>query len=209
MSRAMRLFVIVSLAALVAACSTLGGKRTPFSIHSPKLAPFASLAIAPVDWQLQVALPQASSALDSPRIAVMPRPGVLEVYPAARWRDPAPRLVRSLVVEAFDLSGRIGGVSGANTGLSADYALAIDLRDFQAEVGADGTRAAIRLQARLFDLRGNRIIATRAFDETAPAANSDVASVVEAFESALARLMPELVNWTIDSGNAARAEAAD
>ncbi|MBX3690637.1 ABC-type transport auxiliary lipoprotein family protein [Dokdonella sp.] len=205
----MRPFTIVALATLLAGCSALGGKHTPFSIHSPKLSPFAPAATTPVDWQLQIALPQASSALDSPRIAVMPHPGVLEVYPAARWRDPAPRLLRSLVVEAFDLSGRVGGVSGANVGLSADYALAIDLRDFQAEVGRDGTRAAIRLQARLFDLRGNRIVATRAFDETAAAANSDVGNVVAAFETALAQLMPELVNWTITSGNAAWAEMAN
>ena len=41
----------------------------------------------------------------------MPTPGVIEVYPQARWRDPAPDLLRSLIVQAFDHDGRIGGVS--------------------------------------------------------------------------------------------------
>ncbi|MBN8482628.1 MAG: membrane integrity-associated transporter subunit PqiC [Xanthomonadales bacterium] len=194
---------LLACALSLAACSTLGGKQTPFAVHAPAVPAFAAPSAPPVDWQLQVVLPQSSSALDSARIAVMPSPGVLEVYPAVRWRDPAPRLLRSLVVQAFDASGRITGVSGANAGLSADYALAIELHDFQAEVGADGTRAAIRLQAKLFDLRANRIVATRAFEATSPAAGNDAASAVTAFDAALAQLLPALVDWTIEAGNKA------
>lgn len=199
-------FLVPALAGVaLAACAALGGKPTPFSIHSLAVPAFDAPQAAPVDWQLQVLLPQASSALDSARIAVMPTPGVLEVYPAVRWRDPAPRLLRSLVVQAFDASGRITGVSGAQTGLTADYALAIDLHDFQAEIESGGTRAAIRLQARLFDLQSNRILATHAFAATAPAAGSDAAGAVAAFDDALADLLPALVDWTIATGNAAHA----
>lgn len=205
MSHALRLLAILLATTALAACAALGGRQTAFAIHSPALPAFPAPAAAAVDWQLQVVLPQASSALDSARIAVRPRSGVLEVYPAVRWRDPAPRLLRGLVVQAFDASGRITGVSGAQSGLTADYALAIELHDFQAEVGDGGTQAAIRLQAKLFDLRSNRIVATRAFAATAPAAGDDVASVVAAFDAALASLLPELVDWTLASGNAARA----
>ena len=207
MSRAMRLLAALAIFAALAACSTLGGKRTPFAIYSPTYATPASTASThgSVDWQLQVLLPQASSALDSTRIAVMPEAGVLEVYPAARWSDPAPRLLRGLVVQAFDASGRITGVSGANTGLTADFALAIDLHDFQAEIDGNGAQAAIRLQAKLFDLRGNRIVASRAFAATSPAATSDAATAVKAFEATLATLLPELVDGTIEAGNAAHA----
>lgn len=204
-ARAMRHVALLACALALAACSTLGGEQTPFAIHAPTVPAFVAPTAPPVEWQLQVVLPQASSALDSPRIAVMPSPGVLEVYPAVRWRDPAPRLLRSLVVQAFDASGRITGVSGAHAGLSADYALAIELHDFQAEVRADGTHAAIRLQAKLFDLRANRIVATRAFEATSPSAGNDAASAVTAFDAALAQLLPALVDWTIAAGNKAHA----
>lgn len=204
-ARAMRRVMLLACALSLAACSALGGKQTPFAIHAPAVPAFATPTAPPVEWQLQVMLPQASSALDSPRIAVMPSPGVLEVYPAVRWRDPAPRLLRSLVVQAFDASGRITGVSGAHAGLSADYALAIELHDFQAEVRADGTHAAIRLQAKLFDLRANRIVATHAFEATSPAAGNDAASAVTAFDAALAQLLPALVDWTIEAGSKAHA----
>jgi len=201
--RASQSIAVLACALALAACSALGGKQTPFAIHAPTVPAFATPTAPPVEWQLQVVLPQASSALDSPRIAVMPSPGVLEVYPAVRWRDPAPRLLRSLVVQAFDASGRITGVSGANAGLSADYALAIELHDFQAEVRADGTHAAIRLQAKLFDLRANRIVATQPFEATSPAAGNEAASAVSAFDAALAQLLPALVDWTIEAGSKA------
>ena len=195
----------IALVALLAGCSALGGKRTPLTVYVPRLAPVASTtAPAPVEWQLQVSTPHASQALDNARIAVMPSAGVLEVYPAARWRDPAPRMVRSLIVQAFDDSGRILGVSGATAGLNADFELAIELRDFQAEVDGTSVRAVIRFQAKLFDHHSNRIVAVRAFEATASAATSAAGDAVAAFDVALSELMPKLVDWTIEAGNAHR-----
>jgi cholesterol transport system auxiliary component len=194
-----------ALVVLLAGCSALGGKRTPLTVYAPRLAATVPTTTpTPVDWQLQVSMPQASQALDNARIAVMPTRGVLEVYPAARWRDPAPRLLRSLVVQAFEDSGRIVGVSSTNAGLSADYELAIELRDFQAEVDGSSARAVIRLQAKLFDHRSNRIVAMRAFEATAPAVSSAAGDAVAAFETALSELMPRLVDWTIEAGTTAR-----
>lgn len=199
----------IALVVLLAGCSALGGKRTPLTIYSPRLAVATpATAPTPVDWQLQVSTPQASQVLDNARIAVMPTPGVIEVYPAARWRDPAPRLLRSLVVQAFGDSGRIVGVSGASAGLNADYELALELRDFQAEVDGSSARAVIRVHAKLFDHRSNRIVAMRAFEATAPAASSAAGDAVAAFETALSELMPRLVEWTLETGSAARTATA-
>jgi cholesterol transport system auxiliary component len=130
----------------------------------------------------------------------MPRPAVIEIYPQARWRDPAPDLLRSLLVQAFDQDGRIGGVSATESGLNGDYSLAIELRDFQAELAGGEARAAIRLSAKLFDRRSNRIVASQAFSEESPAAGSDVASTVAAFEKALDQLLPRIVEWTVRAG---------
>ncbi|MEO8011626.1 MAG: ABC-type transport auxiliary lipoprotein family protein [Dokdonella sp.] len=199
------ILIAIALVALLSACAALGGKQTPFAIYSPRLAPAAVTAsTASVSWQLLVESPRASDALDSTRIAVMSAPGVLEVFPAARWRDPAPRLLRSLIVQAFDESGRIVGVSGSTSGLSADYTLAIELRDFQAEVDGDALSAVIRLHAKLFDPRANRIVATRRFDVSTPAAGNDVAAAVNAFEQALDELLPQLVDWTLQTGTQAQ-----
>jgi cholesterol transport system auxiliary component len=190
---------MAALSLALGACAALSGKHGSFSIFSPQLtATSAAPAAASLDWQLLIEMPRASSALDTTRIAVMPRPGVLEVYADARWRDPAPALVRSLLVEAFERDGRVPGVSTSDSGISADYALAMELRDFQIEIDGDGNAAAVlRLTAKLLDRKSNRIVATRSFAESAAAAGSDQASAIPAFSEAHNRQLPDIVQWTV------------
>lgn len=206
----MRLRVsLLPLAFLLASCSSLlNVQRTPFTTYSPRYLAPAAQPGPRVDWQLVVDTPSSSSMVDSVRMLASPRPGELEVFPQARWRDPAPTLLRSLIIEAFESSGRIVGVGSATSGLGADYALAIELRDFQLEIRDGAPRAAVRLQARLFDYVSNRVVATRAFVQETPASGSDAASAFAAFESALNALIPSLVDWTLREGAAARAQTA-
>lgn len=198
------------LALPLAACSSLFNvQRTPFTIYSPKLAaPAQAAPAAPVDWQLAVETPLASDALDTVRIVVMPRPGVIEVFPGARWSDSAPAMLRNLVVQGFENTQRITGVGSSASGLRADYALGIALHDFQLEIDG-GTRAVIRLQARLLDYTTNRVLAAQAFSAQAPAQGSDAAAAFAAFESALNQLLPALVEWTLREGEAMHAKKKD
>ena len=195
-------FLLPGVLVLLTACSALGGKHTPFAVYSPQLElPAQSAAAASISWQLLVDTPRTSAALDTNHIAVMPSAGLIEVYPAARWRDPAPILLRGLIVMAFDNDGRIAGVSAADAGLSGDYALSLELRGFQVEMAGPDAQAAVRLTAKLFDHASNRIVATRPFDAIAPAASNEVGDAVKAFEQALDVMLPSLVAWTIEQGN--------
>ena len=83
-------------AALLAGCSSLlGVQRQPFTTYAPRYhAPEPAAGGPRVDWQLVVETPQASDTLSTARIVVMPSPGVIEVYPGARWSDPAPTLAQ-------------------------------------------------------------------------------------------------------------------
>jgi cholesterol transport system auxiliary component len=201
-----RFLVPALIALLTAACSSLlNVQRTPFTVYAPQYeAAAATHPGPPVDWQLVIETPLASDTLDSARIAVMPTPGVLEVFPAARWRDPAPALLRGLIVRGFESSGRIVGVGSSASGLRGDYSLAIELHDFQLEVRDGKPQAAVRFQARLLDYTSNRVLATKAFAEEAPAAGTDAASAFAAFQTSLNALIPELVDWTLREGSAAR-----
>lgn len=196
-------FALSSL--LLAGCSSLLVQRTPFTTYSPRYTA-AAPAGPHVAWQLAVETPLASDTLDTSRILVMPMPGVIEVFPGARWRDPAPALLRSLVVQGFQDSGRIVGAGSAASGLRADFALAIGLHDFQLEMHSSGAQAAIRFQAQLLDYTSSRVLASRAFVAEAPAAGNDAASAFAAFETALNRVVPELVGWTLSEGQAAYAK---
>ena len=199
--------LIVTLSLLLGACAALSGKHDSFVVYAPQLhmtAAESTTSTAKIDWQLLIATPQASAALDTRRIAIMTSPGVFEVYPDARWRDPAPAMLRSLLVQAFDQDSRVSGVSGIDSGLNGDYSLSMDLRDFQIELVNGSAQAAIRFSAKLFDRRSNRIVASRSFSEEAPAANSNVASAAEAFTNAIDQLMPKVVAWTIEQGQVNR-----
>lgn len=193
-------FLLLALA-LGGCSSLLDVQRQPFTIYAPSYRAAAATRDGPhVDWQLIVETPLASDTLETARMLVMPTPGVLEVFPGARWSDPTPALLRSLVVRGFEDSGRIVGVGGGASGLRGDYALAIDLRDFQIEYRGGAAAAAIRFQARLLDYTSNRVLASRAFEAQAPAAGASAANAFAAFEAALNQVIPQLVDWTLSEG---------
>lgn len=194
---------------LLGGCSSLlDVQRQPFTIYSPVYnAPAATGTAARVDWQLIVDTPLASDTLETARMLVMPTPGVIEVFPGARWSDPTPALLRSLVVQGFEKSGRIVGVGSGASGMRGDYALAIELRDFQIEYRDGQPQAAVRFHARLLDYTSNRVLAARAFSAQTPASGKDAASAFTAFEAALDQIIPGLVDWTLQEGNAAQTGA--
>lgn len=201
--------VLAFAALLLGGCSSLlNVQRQPFTIYSPHYNGAAATAAgAHVDWQLIVETPLASDTLETARMLVMPTPGVLEVFPGARWSDPAPALLRGLVVQGFEDSGRIVGIGSGTSGLRGDYALAIELRDFQVEYRNGAPQAAIRFQARLLDYTSNRVLAAQAFAAQAPAAGTDAASAFVAFEAALDTVIPQLVDWTLQEGSRAHDRA--
>lgn len=197
-----RFLPMLALPLLLGACSSLlNVQRTPFTIYSPQYTAESS-AGAPVDWQLVVETPLASDTLATARILVMPSPGVIEVFPGARWSDPAPSLLRDLAVRGFEASGRIVGVGSAVSGLRADYSLAIDLHAFQIEIVDGAPRAAVRFQARLLDYTSNRVLAARSFSAEEAASGADARGAFAAFQQALNRSVAELVDWTLASGEA-------
>ncbi len=189
--------------ALLAGCSTLGGKREPYTTYVPRYtAPAAATDAQAVDWQLAIELPLTSAALDSRRIAVMPHPGVLEVYKNARWRDAPPALLQSLLVQAFEDSARIVGVGTSASGLRADYALGMELRDFAAEYLDGAPHAVIRLNVKLLDYTSNRVLAARTFERSESMGGAEAADAAGAIERALDDLLPEIVEWTLGEGEA-------
>lgn len=196
--------LIVLAVSLLAACSTLTGRKEPFTIYSPRYAAPAPAENQPrVDWQLAVDTPLASNALDTTRMLVMPTPGAFETYKGGRWSDTAPVLLRGLLIQAFQDSGRIGGVGAATSGLHADFALAIDLYDFETQYRDGRPQAVIRLNAKLTDLSVNRVRVARTFEVTSPAGGAQAGDAAAAMQDALDRLLPSMVGWALDEGQQA------
>lgn len=193
----------LAAALLAGACSSLTGTKEPFTTYAPRYtAPADAAKGSPVPWQLGVDTPIASDALDTPRMLVMPTPGAIETYKGGRWSDTAPLMLRGLLIQAFQDSGRIAGVGATASGLHVDFALSIDLHDFETQYRDGGPHAVIRLNAKLSDLAVNRVRAARAFEADEPVGGLGAADAAAAFGRALDKLLPEMVAWTLEQGQA-------
>jgi cholesterol transport system auxiliary component len=165
---------------------------TPKSTYGPDLPEIAA--------QLVIDEPTAASYVNTDRIAVKPNPYQVQYFPEARWIDRAPLLVQTLLVESFENTGKVAAVGRQSIGLSSDFTLVTDLREFQATVG-DGDNAPItvivHLNMKIVQEPLGLIVASRSFQRQVPAASSDMISVVTAFDTALGKTMGEAVEWTV------------
>ena len=146
--------------------------------------------------QLAVGRSDTFQTLDTDRIALLRGP-VMDYYADAQWNDSAPRLVQSLLIEAFDRSGRIQAAT-RDSSLRTDLTLTTELRDFEAQY--DNANAAplvvIDIQVKLLDPSG-QVIASLDSRQTARASQNNVASVVEAFDQGMAGALSQIVGWTL------------
>jgi cholesterol transport system auxiliary component len=195
-------FSLLLLLAALGGCSILGsGPRVPVTIFSPQVAAQADPSWPRVDWQLAIARPSAARLADSPRIAVRPVPGELQVYRGASWAQPPTDMIEASVLRVLEDSGKIGGVGRLATGMHSDYRLAMDVRRFESDYrGGALPVATIEISATLLSSRDQRIVARRTFLGEEQAAATDVATVTEAFGRALASVSSEIAGWTLRSG---------
>jgi cholesterol transport system auxiliary component len=198
----LRTAVLLSWLLALGGCSLLGGgKREPVTIYSPQAIAQADPSWPQVTWQLAIAKPSAARMIDSPRIAVRPTPGELQVYGGSSWVQPPTDMIEASVLRVLEDSGKIGGVGRLATGMRSDYRLAMDIRRFEADYGGGPLPAAtIEISATLLSNRDQRIVSRRTFLRQEPAAATDVASVSDAFGKALASISSEIAGWTLTQG---------
>jgi len=191
------------LIALLAGCSLLGGgKRDPVTIYSPQAVAQADPTWPQADWQLAIAKPSAARLIDSPRIAVRPIPGELQVYRGSSWAQPPTDMLEASVLRVLEDSGRIAGVGRLATGMRSDYRLAMDVRRFEADYrGGTLPVATIEISATLLSNRDQRIVARRTFLREETVATTDVAAVTDTLGRALAGVSAEIAGWTLTQGD--------
>ena len=200
-----RVVLMLALLAL-GGCSLLVNRHVSLTVYAPELtrdAAPAHSAQAPPAWQLAVMRPQASEALDTTRIVVRPTPGVVQYYKEARWHATPPAMLQNLLVQALhDLAG-LNGVAPAASGIHADYLLRSDLHDFQTEYrGAKTPTVRLALTFQLMRAADGRVVATQAFAVEEKCAGAQLREVFAAFESAINRMLAQVVDWTAREADA-------
>lgn len=184
------------LLSLLSSCSILPPSE-PLQVYllpSQTLAPSAAPALS---WSLRINPAQASQALDSTRMAVLPEANQISSYAGSRWSDPAPRLLRNHLLKAFQNDGRLPALSSDDDNLPSDLTLAGELQAFQSEYQQGAVTVRVRLQARLIDNRQQRIIASQGFEVRQAVSSPQVPAVVVAFGQASDQLAAQLLQWTL------------
>jgi cholesterol transport system auxiliary component len=189
---------------LLSGCSVLGSQqRDPVTIYAPQVTVVPQPSWPSVTWQLVVAKPTAARVVDSPRIAVRPVPGELQVYKGVTWSQPSTDLVEATVLRALEDSGKIPAVARLGSGVRADYKLVMDLRRYEADYAGNAVPSAtIELTTKLMHTTDQRIVASRTFLQREPSSGVEVAQVAVAFDQALEKLGGEVVGWVLTTGEA-------
>lgn len=208
MSRTYRLAGAVVLAtslSLLSACSILP-KPEQVDVYWLPYAqtPIATSPSAPVNWSLKLDKPMASNALNSQNIAVVPEGNLISNYKGARWSDPAPVLLRNRLLDAFLQDGRIQGLSTDDSNLQSDFELGGELLAFQTRYNGKSPEVLIQYNARLVRSRDQRVIGSKRFETRQPLTNPMVPGVVAGFGQATDQLMPQVVQWVLQQGQAQR-----
>ncbi|KAF2389099.1 ABC-type transport auxiliary lipoprotein family protein [Pseudomonas frederiksbergensis] len=187
--------------ALVSACSILP-KAEPSDVY--RLPSTQSGAAAsrgtPQHWSLRLAKPQASEALNSPKIAVIPQGDLISSYKASRWSDPAPVLLRNRLLDGFQRDGRVSLLSTDDSNFQADLELGGNLQAFQTEYQGSNASVVVRFDALLVRGYDQRILASHRFEVHQPLSDVKVPSVVAGFGQATDQLTAQVVAWAVEQG---------
>lgn len=202
--RMLRTLAIALLSvALLDGCALVGsGQRDAGTIYSIDPRVSADATWPSVRWQLAVATPTASRAIDTLRIAVRPTPNELQVYKGVQWSKRPSEMIEDTVLRALEDSGRTPAVARPGSGIAADYKLVLDLRRFESDYVSGAPAATVEVSAKLLHTADQQVVASRTLLQAVPAEGVAVPAVVAAFEQALARTGRELAVWALVSGEA-------
>ncbi|HLB81142.1 MAG TPA: ABC-type transport auxiliary lipoprotein family protein [Dongiaceae bacterium] len=184
----------------VGGCTVLPEVGKPLDLYT--LTPKTTFEgpLPKVDWQLVVEMPLAAAGLDTSRIAIARTPFRLDYYAGAVWTENAPAMVQTLMIESFESTHRIVAVGREAIGLRPDYILKTDLREFQAvyyDSDGPGPTVLVRMNAKLVQMPERRIIAARTVEREVEAESSRLADIITAFDTALGRVLKEIVVFTL------------
>lgn len=167
------------------------------------LAPLAMVETPLRPIHLVVQLPSSAGALATDRILIKPSSLQAQYLPDARWTDPAPVLVQTLLLASLQNAGGLQLVDRDGAGLIPDYTLVTELQDFQAEPSGPGGPVTVRMRVAMTLIRETdlHIAASRQFSATASATTDDTPALVMAFDTALRDVLTDVVTWTRAQAN--------
>lgn len=146
--------------------------------------------------QILVPEPTALKALDSDQVVIRLSGSEIQYLAKSQWSDRLPKMVQAKLVQAFENTGKIGGVGKPGEGLAIDYQVITEIRSFEiSTAGAD--TAVVEIFAKILNDRNGTVGAQKAFRATVPVRGSGAPAFVAALDGAFAQVAGEIVGWTL------------
>ena len=192
MRRLATALLLAASAASLAGCFGGGSDKNTYALSAvPEvMGPSAK------NRQILIPEPTALKALDSEQVVIRLSGVEIQYLSKARWSDRLPKMVQAKLVEAFENTGRLGGVGKPGEGLAIDFQIVTDIRAFQVETNG-GTKANIEISAKLLNDRNGTVRAQQVFRATVPVSGSDNRAYIAALDTAFAQVTSEIVAWTL------------
>ncbi|MCG6115580.1 MAG: ABC-type transport auxiliary lipoprotein family protein [Mesorhizobium sp.] len=146
--------------------------------------------------QLLIAEPSALQSLGAQNIVIRTSPSSIEFLSGAQWADRLPLIVQARLADAFQATGRLGGVGRPGEGLAIDYQVVTDIRAFEVRVFGDRL-ATVEMSVRVLNDRNGVVQAQRVFQAAVPLTGTSNEAYVAALDLAHQRLAAELVTWVL------------
>ena len=146
--------------------------------------------------QILIAAPSALKALDGENIVVRSGPNSISFLKGAQWADRLPNIVQSRLVQAFESTGRLGGVGRPGEGLAIDYQVISDIRTFNINVSS-GRIAIVEIAIKILNDKNGTVRAARVFRATSPVGGEGNASYIAALDRAFDSASNDIVTWTL------------
>jgi len=131
--------------------------------------------------------------LDSDRILTLSSDAELNNYGAARWADNLPELMASLIGRTLQATGSFSVVSGSAVGAHQDCDLALEVREFFAEIGSAGQSFAVKVALDGQYLCGSATPVAIHVRASVPIQAERMSSIVAAFQQGLDMAMRDLL----------------
>lgn len=183
-------------------CSVMGKPPEPAQLYvlpAPSFQALPGVASRPVT--VKIALPEVASGLDTARIAVMENGYKLNYFAQANWPEPLPDMLQTRLVDGFEKSGLVRGVSSDSSGVQSDYILQLDVQEFNALQASDLKalpRVRVRYRALLLATDSHSLVASVPAEQDVTATANSMEAIVAAFnvadEAAMRTLLPTLAS---------------
>ena len=145
--------------------------------------------------RLLVAPTTTATFYDSQRIVFSREPGTRATYQFAAWTERPGKQFDVLLLARLERRNAFAQVAGTTSGVRGDLLLAAAILDLYHDDSQPPGVARLRVSVELTDRVTRALLARRTFVAEVPVKADNAEAAVAAFDTALARVLDELLPW--------------